>query len=129
MSLIIILLAVFLTTLRSGALICYHRRPILLLVPQSRKRGYAPADRRISGIAVVCVRHGEDGQQARSGAAHAAMYRQLSRPQGSSERNDRRLVGGTRWRHAHSSRLPPQTAQSLEGLPYSHLHRRTYPIR
>jgi len=52
MSLIIILLAVFnnfairrlfLTTLRSGALICYHRRPILLLVPpQSRKRGYAP---------------------------------------------------------------------------------------
>ena len=32
----------FLTTLRSGALICYHRRPILLLVPQSRKRCYAP---------------------------------------------------------------------------------------
>jgi len=42
MSLIIILLAVF-NNKRSGALICYHRRPISLLVPQSRKRGYAPA--------------------------------------------------------------------------------------
>ena len=39
---LIIILHVVLTTLRSGALICYHRRPILLLVPQSRKRGYAP---------------------------------------------------------------------------------------
>jgi len=35
MSLIIILLAV-LTTLRSGAFICYHRRPISLLVPPKK---------------------------------------------------------------------------------------------
>jgi len=34
----------FWTTLRSGALICYHRRPIYhCSSPQIRKRGYAPA--------------------------------------------------------------------------------------
>jgi len=42
----------FLTTLRSGALICYHRRPISLLVPQSRKRGYAPA---LMTVSMACI--------------------------------------------------------------------------
>jgi len=45
MSFLIIILLAVLTTLRSGALICYHRRPISLLVPPKQKTLLRPWQR------------------------------------------------------------------------------------
>jgi len=41
MSLIIILYLLFLTTLRSGALICYHRRPHIIARPPPKAENVA----------------------------------------------------------------------------------------